>query len=815
MAKLIQEISRDYYNSLKNGKDFNRNLTDSTPNLTGCVGEKVKFRNTFQIGVYSVFNSGKNTYINTFSGNEFIRWEGNFWTEGFAEGDEITFFDITGGTVELIGIVDTISPDGKMLNYTYVSGSNFNGTGTGSIVDGSYIYVSSIPKGFIYKYNLQENSETFNAFDSVTGSEQVYYLSNLDLPFQSMTPLGQKRDWVDGFAQAATQGSYNVIIDVGVTIAFHRIVLEHEFIIPYYKEGEQSNIENDIIIDELDGSKSYKHTYEYEIYTNISNPNSKKTITIENQLGSVAWYGENFNGFNNFFEFLPSANVPGNIEYFDPLSGTFADGLLVGGTTQIRVIINRTTGSFTSTQYAGAFVSWLPDQNEYIDTIDTNKIENFMYDYVESTQDSTVSSGDSIISNFTASLLNPTSLYIQFDVDYSLTQQQELDSDQRFVIGFNVGNTDIDSADSDRLMLMEHGNFDLSSDIDGLLEVTDFEIIEHTQVLGVDTGYTSMKAENEEEFAIETTFTLDRAKEAFLNTISFNVVAYNETTSEVKTIVSYPFNISGQPVNNGIQYINIEQDREYIFNARNQFNRADLKFITRIGDLSEYVMTIGQRIPWQTWIANNMIPSEIFDNNEPNNNLNNKASNVSLNADWTINFAIIANVQGTNDYGDSADTDYKWISPEIEVTDYDDHTIETFDPETMTDLSCAIQVGKPTLFRITWNGIAWEDGIKARHRIEESTDTGSRINMISTIINMPLNDLLYGDANQVYLTAYDSGGQLVTECLIDGDQIQDGVSYNLSGEVDGVEEPVPFGVKITEAGVYKTIEGDGDYKIVD
>ena len=105
--------------------------------------------------------------------------------------------------------------------------------------------------------------------------------------------------------------------------------IELDFMInPFYVDGELVNIEENIIPDLLADLNSLKFAYELEFRTNISDPSGNKAIYVTETLGSVGWFGENFNGFTNNYEV-------DSISYSDSLTLDSVSGLQAGRKTSV------------------------------------------------------------------------------------------------------------------------------------------------------------------------------------------------------------------------------------------------------------------------------------------------------------------------------------------------------------------------------------------------------------------------------------------------------------------------------------------------
>jgi hypothetical protein len=376
------------------------------------------------------------------------------------------------------------------------------------------------------------------------------------------------------------------------------------------------------------------------------------------------------------------------------------------------------------------------------------------------------------------------------------------------------------------VLLADIKDFDKNADIPNLIKNTTMLFYPHDKVAGVDTGMTDLIQWNEDGFAVEGSFDLNIDKSALLNTLEFKLVAHNQTTNSFFELDSYSYNIGGATISNGIQQLNITEDRGYNLANNSQFNKAELTTGTLTSGLQNYTYKFSQKTSWQDWIKNNNANSIFYDNSKNNDNLNFRASNYSNLNVYNIRMLMFANVFGVDDLGTSGLTDYAIFSPNLTVYDYDKDgqttpvwsaTIETFNAANNSNLGGSILTGNDdTLFKITWvNSVAPITTLTdtyAIHRIEETNQNGYDIDELSTINPFPNGNRLQPKSGFVQLDMYIDSGNIVTEGIIKGNTLTEGVSYNLSGRIH-VGSTTPFFGKLKEGGVQKTTEAGLDKTI--
>lgn len=770
--------SQKFFSEFKNGTSFTDNPSDFTPNLAGSVMENLKVVREIEVSWFSQSVNGR-PFTSVNSGAR-INWNGGtFITDGFSVNDTITFqvVDSAGTLVSThTGTVASLTEDVMVF------------TAPLSPVLASGIYSTSFIRGTTdltalrYTFGLIDNDATaVDPASKVSGNDQGYYGAAIGedtgggrpTTFVDLLRLGKYKDWQTGSMRARY---------VSNTDAFtQKFEIEHELtIVPYYLDGQLTNLQNNITPDDLLGLDSYKYAFTPEFRTGLSNPNSRKTRDYIQDLGSVAWFNENFNGFQNLY-------TVDSIAYEEESSGDPVEGILISSKTKITVTVSKTVGSFTGGERFGAYISYLPEEAEYQNTTLTNLKENFIYDRAVNNEGAAGVAGDDFITDCTASVVSG-SLEVVIELEYSTAQKATLatranNRDIYSIVAVQVGDNTISSSNSDKVMLLAGiDKYGEGVDIPGLMAFTKFDIYPPDQQISSGTGYTDSILWNEDGIAIDHTFTLDLNKSAVINSLEFVLAAYKASTDTYTALDSYTYNnIANAIVSSGVQQLVENTTRGYILESGDQFNKVTLETAGQVAGIQSYNGVFGQKISWQDWIANNNIDPVFFDVTKPNDNLNNKSSNYSNQNGYTIRLIVNANVSGISDLGVAGSTDYRFVSNNITIYDYDEDgnvtpvwagTINTIDPDTSTDLGGKIKDSGNTLFRVTWVSINapildlapfW-----AYHRIEQFEQSGYDIEEINTLTNSPNNTFLKPN-NGSNLYMYLSGGNIITECYIDGD----------------------------------------------
>jgi hypothetical protein len=301
----------------------------------------------------------------------------------------------------------------------------------------------------------------------------------------------------------------------------------------------------------------------------------------------------------------------------------------------------------------------------------------------------------------------------------------------------------------------------------------------------VSYGTGAITAINEDGVLMKSVFSVDTTKNVVINSLKVKLLAYNEITGASFELDAYNVDVSASPDG---KLFNVNTTRGYKLASGDKFNRV--KFITSslVGTDQYYELEIGQKIKWQDWILNPNADPVFLDETKPNGNLNYKSSNYSNIFDYVIKVAVIVNVTGNDAIGRRISGDAIQLGGTVTVQEYKESgdvfgTIQTIDQETGTPLGGAVLYnGKDTLFRATFNN--YNAVSYAILRIEPVNNTGDGIFELSSLRLPPSGNLLKPLEGESYLKVYQAGSNIVAECLIDGNLIEDNVNYKLSARIE-------------------------------
>jgi len=784
-VQIIVKDSRYFYQT-KNGSDFSLNTGDYTPNLRGNVAGRVKALQKVDVEWFAS-NSASDAW--RVDGNTMRKTTGSFINEGFKVGDTCDHLInwSTSKTFQASFTIDSISSDGKYMIYTITAGSIPDGNYTDSGIKGTTPLTA-----LIYRWGLIENNEEFNVISKVSGGDQEYYADGLSTSFKNMSFKGTLNGAISGSARARKVGT------VGYVQSFE---IEHIFVLnPWYLEDNDVNIENQSPPDLFAGENTIKHSYQLEFRTALSNPNTAKTALVDNNLGSVGYFGEVNNGFDSNY-------TVDTIVYQDSITGDSTDGLQISSKTRATITLSKLSGAFAAGDHVSVYTSYLARQTEYQDTV-TDMLENFIYDTVRTNIGATTG-GTGVIKLISPSIV-AGKLVVLVDFEYTTAQQLRLTSDSRYFISVEVQDQTTTNSDSDAVNLIaDVNNYDLSAEIPGLVTLADWQIFQHNQDPDIDTGYTSLRTWPADGHVIKHDFALDLAKNAFVNSLEFLLIAYNSVKNSYFILDNYTFPVSGSIVSGGVQQLEVDTERGYMLKSGDSFNSIKLTTGARVVDIQNYSLQIAQKIKWQDWILNRAVDSDFYDKTKPNDNLNYLSSNYSNLDGYQIKLATRLNISGVDDLGRSGTTVYLLSSPDIDVKAFDEPAdwtaeIKTLHPDTGADLGGAIRSDGNTFMQVIYTDTSgpFTDilGYWAVNKIQPSNSSSDDIYEGSSLRDeMALNPI--GDT-----TLRIDGGKVYAECTIFVDRIDSSIDYDLYGRLDDGKSAVGV-YKLTSDGTIKQTSG--------
>ncbi len=264
MGVRITTRDQRIFNEFKNGYSFSNNPLDTTSNLAGSVMENLRAYKLLQVEWFSKSEDTSSSWIVNTSTGSIESNSGNFVTDGFAVDDTFIYEELSSGSgANFTGKITSIGP--KLILFTLLTGSRIN-TDTKAIIRGTTDLSASI-----FKFGLIGNNENFNIESKVSGNDQAYYAGAIgarpggpgtprDTTFVSMSRLGQFKGWqTGGMSIRFVLDNYNAST---ARTGYQLFEIYHNYtIVPYYLDGQLSDLQNNIIPPLLNGFNSLKYVY--------------------------------------------------------------------------------------------------------------------------------------------------------------------------------------------------------------------------------------------------------------------------------------------------------------------------------------------------------------------------------------------------------------------------------------------------------------------------------------------------------------------------------------------------------------------------
>lgn len=804
----IINISTEYRNEFKNGSDFTANPSDFTQNYTGNAMEKVQCFISASVEWFS--NSDLADVWNVDGVNSIItRTVGDFKNDGFRIGQKFVFISDWSSDNstpnEFEATIDFIRDNGLRIDFTVTSGAV---TSTGPQPNVGIRAKGNAPEnyltGIVYNFGFVQNNAASSFTSLVTDNNMSYQAGNIPRVTtpEDLQPVGGILDWVTGSA---------IVEFVSDSDFTQNYKILHEFIVhPYYRDGELNDLQSNIPQNEFEGSNSLKHVFELDFRQVLSDPNTAIIDRFTDSLGSVGWFDETFNGLGKAYNIV-------SISYQDTISSNSVESLQAGKRTTVTIEVEKIGGTISAGQKAGFFVSLLPPQSQYQDKT-TIQTDNFLYDGLYHVEGGATDIGTNIIKSLDSSIVSDN-LVLVAEIEYNATQKSVLSSISSpfYLIGVNIGDISLDNAKTDRLTLNADVNtYITSNDVSGLIQFDKFDIHFGNSEIGVDTGFTSFSGWNQDSLSIEFDFSLERdiAKDAFLNTLSFKLVAYEDATGNYFELDSTNIDISSDIVSNGIQQINVDSERAYLFEDGNQYKKVQVNTGALVGTLQNYSGVFAQKIRWEEWINNLKADPVFFDAAKANNGLNFESSNYSGINGYSVRLLVKANVQGLDDLQNSVSTLYNFFSNPLSVFKYNigngyTCVIETFRASNGANLGGETLFNEDTLIRATFTAdsgpVTDLTGFWSAIKMQIANDTGQQISELSTTY-IDDSDLLKPKQGFSFADMQIVSGNVVTEVLVNSSKIQSG-KYNISARID-TPETVDCFVEFMNGDCFEFMNGD-------
>ena len=776
--------------NIKSSKFAPQNRLFDTANgstkLKACISEYIKA--IFDVEIY--WYAEPKIFEIFDGGGRIVRKDGgNFISDGFPLGGgdfKLTFgFGASGKSVN--GSLTSMSEDGSIL-FTNLADPSLDGAYVED--DECLILGDDVLLNANFRFGLIENSEPFNTFSKLEGSNQEYYVSDITVGGATGEISGTTKGWDSSISALIIQrlpdsnvpifrgpdfGGVGGAVPTG-TVLNYKII--HQFnVLPYFTAGQLDDLVNGVLPNFLKGNNSLKHVFECTFKQNLSDEDENKTVRFQNLLGSVGFFGENFNGFKTQYSLE-------SIQYTALPSLLSNPSLLVQGLTRVNAIVNSSDGTFTGSENIIVNHSYLPkDEDEYINSTDFFDT-NFVF------QSMPKGASGSIVQSVSTSLISSNQLAIEFIVDVS-SAKPTLTAESNYLLSVILEDDTTTQEQSDRtVVLLDVNNYDLSPDIPDLLEVLSFKAFDHGTDI-TEAGFTDYKGWIQDGFAVQGLFQLNRTLDAVLESFSVQLVAWKDGTNDYFLIQRNDFNISNAVIDsNDNQQILIAETQGFKLDPLDQNNAKNFVTGSFDGTFIQYQFNLGIKINWQDWLILPNADTVFYDVLEPNQGLNQNSSRYSLKEGYTLQTIIFAEVSqngiitdyihkmpmNVNDFGEIANEDWTMLP------------IETFD-ESNNSLEGSIIGGEYVRIKATFQpNFAITPDLNDYYgiiRIDRQLSQGNKeIYEMSSVRSIPQDNLLIPLEGESLLKLSLSGSNIILECRTNKNQIQN-VAYNLSARLGG------------------------------
>lgn len=553
-----QVTSRKVYSQIINGESFGSNPTDYSTNLIGSIMERVQIISEAVLSLISLATAAADEFI--ISGLNTITRSGtstgDFTADGWIVGDQFDYNSVGSG-VTFNGTIVTVSA--TVITFTVNTGAAANGTHSDATMYGTTDYDAAV-----FQFGLIENTEPTNYTNKVDGSGQMFQLNGITGGYQTMLPVAGAKSWITGDCE---------IMRAAIASGVYTFTIKHEFIIlPYDTVDLEPYLTSGTLPPDLfDGVQSLKYVFDLRVREALSNPNQEQAVIDSNNLGSVGWFGENYNGFSNHYAAVID-------EYIDTTDNVVVTAVQIDRKTTVRGTITGTNGTFDANTYIGIYVSAILDSSQYAANTTLYK-ELWNYDNAVK-QVGTTSTPAGIITRITSTLVGVDEITFEIDIEFDTDQQALLAAGQSFLIAAQTCDNTLSQTLSDKVMIVA-GISELieDSDVDDLLEWDSAEVLFHPNNEH-DFGSSNSRLWNEDGIFNRFRFNLNNTKGAILKALTLKYLA-RDTSGNEFTIQEVPFDLSSGvlvPIGGGLykQAFNLDATRGFQLPAGDFFNRIRL-----------------------------------------------------------------------------------------------------------------------------------------------------------------------------------------------------------------------------------------------
>ena len=661
-------ISKKYYNEYRNydvpTASWTLNLSEFTERLQGNVGEKLQL--VEQIEISTIVNEKRSIeqqFVDNGTTASLISDLLDYTLEGLYIGATLSI-ELNNTTIS--GTVEQITGktrENLVLDSATRTAILAAGLKSGQCYDDIIIKVTSVPEYLNYKYGLNPNRSNIPNYKSpLDTNEQSYYLNGIDGTLQTMVWTGRE--------VGSNLGEVKIQYNSSADLYKHTFTIEHVFILPYYLEGQSSNLKTLTNPTEFQSSNSIKYGNGFFFGGDKNNI----TLTYEDlgEIGNVGYLGNNFAGIIAPYEtknyLVTNALGTRKIESTEVNTVSFSiESLTATGFGGGEDVIITHSKLPTSQDYGR-------QQQPYSDV--------WLFENLKQTEGAPATSG-TIITNLTVTLNGGTGeLDIQFDLQFTTDQQTKTSEQTESFIYFTIATENIASPDiMDRSnQVVEVENYSKNLDVPNLVSNWSPLIYEQWDTVSLSKGFTNFDGYNGDLLYQEFSFETDVLLNSIIRTANFKVVADNGSTNFELFNVQIPINKIVTEDVGGVQYqavniIGAPINNNFNIDTSELINQINFKSIIPgvPGTTQDWEGSIGFNVPWREWIQNLNVPTIFLDSSQPQSNRNERSSNYSGVSGYEIKTCLELNIDSDGDglFTSTVQTQYQLLSDDSSILDYD------------------------------------------------------------------------------------------------------------------------------------------------
>lgn len=808
----------EFFNQFNNGEDFTLNPADVTPNLVGNVTEKMKTRQQVAISWISNSNVVTPFVITAAAPNTLTKTGGQFFNDGFVQGDFIDLYDLSGGVIFSNRKITSMTPDTIEFDGGAIAPT--------SLANGRMYGVTPLTS-LRFKFGLIENSESVNFVSKIDGTaENVFTSANITAGFTPMVSASGVNSWKEAKDLANNSVNIKSLGSLPQAQDFAQIFeITHEFsVLPYFEDGQLSNIQNLLAPFLFSSTNTLKYVYSTEFGTSLSNPTGNKTAVFDNIQGSVGYLNESLNGNTLNYSVI-------SLTYTNQDTLTAETAINAQQKTRVNFNLRNTNSSFNASTKVVVGISLLPPLSSYQQN--QNDIDkNFLLDRAFTTVDLAFVDS-SIITKYTSILNNADSISVEFDVDY-LTIDEPTLQNKNYVIWVTTADSSLSAIDTDRATLKVDSQVYLfNTDIDDLIFVDRmFHFPHDVDDTEDDEAFDNYVGWLADGFTVKIPFEINNDKVPLIDTLKIHFSARNPSTDDRFDLQTYNYNLSGAvsvptPGFNNSQEINIDQERSFKLADGSQFNKATLTTLSGFAsrgpiNVKQYVLTTGIKANFEEWIAQPGANTIFYDANEPNNGLNKKTPRYSLQEGYEI--VVTLEVVLSTLFFPSG-----FFNPVITLTTYEffsqPHRYFDFDLDENVTPAYSVDIvifdedgantdsvlitGENSIIIATFTPDSGSTAFVDPYAIMRIYPVGGNINTILELSSFRpsiVDNILIPLDGEDFTKITDDGNTVVVECRVDGNLLDEGTNYNVIAELR--DSSTLVGILTEDGNLLTTETGD-------